>query len=54
LSALALDFASVSCAVIAESFERIHRSNLAALSVIPLLFTGKQSRLPLALDGRET
>lgn len=41
-------------AVIAESFERIHRSNLAALGVLPLLFTGKQSRLSLELDGSET
>jgi aconitate hydratase len=41
-------------AVIAQSFERIHRSNLAALGVIPLLFTNKQSRLSLALDGSET
>lgn len=41
-------------AVIAESFERIHRSNLAALGVIPMLFRGQQSRLTLKLDGTET
>lgn len=41
-------------AVIAESFERIHRSNLAAFGVIPLLFTANQSRLSLNLDGSET
>jgi aconitate hydratase len=40
-------------AVIAESFERIHRSNLVALGVLPMLFTNKQSRLSLELDGSE-
>jgi aconitate hydratase len=41
-------------AVIAESFERIHRSNLAALGVLPLLFTNNQTRKTLSLDGSET
>jgi aconitate hydratase len=41
-------------AVIAESFERIHRSNLAALGVMPLLFPEGVSRTSLGLDGSET
>ncbi|AOB31331.1 hypothetical protein AKI39_12505 [Bordetella sp. H567] len=41
-------------AVIAESFERIHRSNLAALGVMPLLFPEGVSRKSLGLDGSET
>jgi aconitate hydratase len=40
--------------VVAESFERIHRSNLIALGVIPLLFDAGQSRHDLCVDGRET
>lgn len=40
-------------AVIAESYERIHRSNLAAMGVMPLLFEGGQSRHTLQLDGSE-
>ncbi len=41
-------------AVIAESFERIHRSNLIGMGVLPFEFTGGQSRLTLKLDGSET
>ena len=38
-------------AVIAESFERIHRSNLVGMGVLPLEFTGGETRKTLALDG---
>lgn len=41
-------------AVIAESFERIHRSNLIGMGVIPLVFTNGQNRKSLNLDGTET
>ena len=41
-------------AVIAESFERIHRSNLVGMGVIPLEFTGGDTRKSLALTGEET
>ncbi|NRA64950.1 MAG: aconitate hydratase AcnA [Pseudobacteriovorax sp.] len=41
-------------AVIVESFERIHRSNLIGMGVLPLQFTGKSNRLSLALKGTET
>ena len=40
-------------AVIAQSFERIHRSNLIGMGVLPLEFTGNDSRLTLKLDGSE-
>jgi aconitate hydratase len=40
-------------AVIAESFERIHRSNLVGMGVLPLQFTGGANRKTLGLDGRE-
>jgi aconitate hydratase len=40
-------------AVIAQSFERIHRSNLVGMGVLPLQFTSGQSRQSLQLDGRE-
>lgn len=40
-------------AVIAESFERIHRSNLIGMGVLPLQFTGGDSRESLALSGDE-
>ncbi|MCY3858711.1 MAG: aconitate hydratase AcnA [Gammaproteobacteria bacterium] len=40
-------------AVIAESFERIHRSNLVGMGVLPLLFTNGESRTTLRLDGSE-
>jgi aconitate hydratase len=41
-------------AVIAESFERIHRSNLVGMGVIPFEFTGGDSRKSLGLTGTET
>jgi aconitate hydratase len=40
-------------AVIAESFERIHRSNLVGMGVLPLEFTNGQTRKSLGLDGTE-
>jgi len=40
-------------AVIAESFERIHRSNLVGMGVIPLEFTGGDTRKSLGLTGDE-
>jgi aconitate hydratase len=41
-------------AVIAESFERIHRSNLVGMGVLPLQFTTGESAASLGLSGRET
>ncbi|MBK5932777.1 aconitate hydratase [Rhodovulum imhoffii] len=41
-------------AVIAESFERIHRSNLVGMGVIPFEFTGGDTRNTLSLKGDET
>jgi aconitate hydratase len=41
-------------AVIAESYERIHRSNLVALGVIPLQFAEGESAESLGLTGTET
>ena len=40
-------------AVIAESFERIHRSNLVGMGVLPLQFMDGESRSTLKLDGSE-
>ncbi|HVP71912.1 MAG TPA: aconitate hydratase AcnA, partial [Gemmatimonadaceae bacterium] len=40
-------------AVIAESFERIHRSNLIGMGVLPLEFTGGDTRQSLGLTGFE-
>ncbi|ABL72365.1 aconitate hydratase AcnA [Paracoccus denitrificans] len=40
-------------AVIAESFERIHRSNLVGMGVIPFEFTGGENRKTLNLKGDE-
>jgi aconitate hydratase len=40
-------------AVVAESFERIHRSNLIGMGVIPLIFTEAANRKSLHLDGSE-
>jgi len=40
-------------AVIAESFERIHRSNLVGMGVIPFEFTSGMTRKSLALKGEE-
>ena len=41
-------------AVIAESFERIHRSNLVGMGVLPLQFLDGQNAASLGLDGSET
>nr|WP_211109020.1 aconitate hydratase AcnA [Azospirillum baldaniorum] len=41
-------------AVIAESFERIHRSNLVGMGILPLQFKDGLTRNDLALDGTET
>ncbi len=40
-------------AVIAESFERIHRSNLIGMGVVPFEFTGGDTRTSLGLTGDE-
>ena len=40
-------------AVIAESFERIHRSNLIGMGILPLCFTEGQNVKSLGLDGSE-
>jgi aconitate hydratase len=40
-------------AVIAESFERIHRSNLIGMGVLPLQFPDGESAASLGIDGRE-
>ena len=40
-------------AVIAESFERIHRSNLVGMGILPLEFAHGESLKTLGLDGRE-
>ncbi|SFJ65294.1 aconitate hydratase AcnA [Myroides guanonis] len=41
-------------AVIAESYERIHRSNLVGMGVAPLQFLDGQSAISLGLDGTES
>ena len=41
-------------AVITESFERIHRSNLIGMGIIPLQFPAGESAASLKLDGTET
>ena len=41
-------------AVIAQSFERIHRSNLVGMGVIPFTFAGEESWKSLGLSGDET
>jgi len=41
-------------AVLAESFERIHRSNLVGMGVLPLQYKNGQSASSLGLTGRET
>jgi aconitate hydratase len=41
-------------AVIAESFERIHRSNLIGMGVLPLQYTEGQNAKSLGLTGKET
>ncbi len=40
-------------AVIAESFERIHRSNLVGMGILPLVFTKGETRQSLGLKGDE-
>ncbi|MHA1189151.1 MAG: aconitate hydratase AcnA [Alphaproteobacteria bacterium] len=42
------------CAVIAESFERIHRSNLIGMGVLPLVFQNGESWHSLNITGEET
>ena len=41
-------------AVVAQSFERIHRSNLVGMGVLPLQFQEGASAQTLSLDGTET
>ncbi len=41
-------------AVIAESYERIHRSNLVGMGILPLQFLTGDTRMSLGLTGRET
>jgi aconitate hydratase len=41
-------------AVVARSFERIHRANLVGMGVLPLQFTGSDSAQSLSLKGDET
>src|SRR5205807_509731 len=41
-------------AVLAESFERIHRSNLVGMGVLPMVYEPGQSADSLGLSGRET
>ena len=41
-------------AVLAESFERIHRSNLVGMGVLPLQFQDGENAESFGLDGSET
>jgi 2-methylcitrate dehydratase (2-methyl-trans-aconitate forming) len=41
-------------AIVAEGFERIHRTNLVGMGVLPLEFVGGINRLTLGIDGTET
>ena len=41
-------------AVIAESFERIHRSNLVGMGILPLQYLDTQNADSLGLTGRES
>jgi aconitate hydratase len=41
-------------AVVVESFERIHRSNLIGMGILPLQFKAGETRASLKLDGSET
>ena len=41
-------------AVLAESYERIHRSNLVGMGILPLQFTNGESAASLGLTGEET
>ncbi|WP_223789534.1 Fe/S-dependent 2-methylisocitrate dehydratase AcnD [Marinicella meishanensis] len=40
--------------IVAEGFERIHRTNLIGMGVLPLEFTGGDTRQTYAIDGSET
>ena len=40
--------------IVAEGFERIHRTNLVGMGVLPLEFKAQQNRKTLAIDGSET
>jgi len=40
-------------AVIAESFERIHRTNLVGMGILPLQFKASETAASLGVDGRE-
>lgn len=40
--------------IVAEGFERIHRTNLIGMGVLPLEFTNKETRKTYAIDGTET
>ncbi|MGY6630586.1 MAG: Fe/S-dependent 2-methylisocitrate dehydratase AcnD [Wenzhouxiangella sp.] len=40
--------------IVAEGFERIHRTNLIGMGVLPLEFTDGQTRKTLGIDGSET
>jgi aconitate hydratase len=42
------------CAVLAESYERIHRSNLVGMGVLPLQYEAGTNAESLGLTGRET
>ncbi len=41
-------------AIVAEGFERIHRTNLIGMGILPLEFTNGDTRHTYAIDGRET
>ncbi|NHZ63840.1 Fe/S-dependent 2-methylisocitrate dehydratase AcnD [Massilia genomosp. 1] len=41
-------------AIVAEGFERIHRTNLVGMGVLPLEFQPGENRITLAIDGSET
>lgn len=41
-------------AVIAQSYERIHRSNLLGMGILPFEFLGEENAQTLGLDGKET
>jgi iron-sulfur-dependent 2-methylisocitrate dehydratase len=41
-------------AIVAEGFERIHRTNLVGMGVLPLEFKAGDSRITYAIDGAET
>jgi len=40
--------------IVAEGFERIHRTNLIGMGILPLEFTGGMDRKTLSIDGSET